>query len=1526
MKFLASIKHLQKALVLSAFVFLLQNNGWGQATLPVTRTAWGTAPTGWTDAAGTPYNTTFACSGSDGGKFDASAQTVSVFFNSAPNQLSFTVKSNSAASTSVLLVEESPDGASYTTVVSLTGTAGLPTTCTARGPYSLLSASRYVRWSFTKGTSNMTWDDVSITIPTCTPPADPSGTITPTANPACTSTTLTYSAPNANLYWQTTAGGTSTANPTTSALTVSSSGTYYVRAYDGSSCWSTGTVNSGAITINTPPAITVHPSIATPTVCSGSALSALSVTATGTGLTYQWYINSSSSNSGGASIGGATSASYTPSNTLVGTTYYYCVVTGTSPCTTATSNVSGAITVNAAPANPIGSITPASDPSCVSTTLNYSASAANFYWQTTAGGTSTANPTTADLTVSSSGTYYVRNYNGSCWSTGNVASAAITIINVPSAPVSSAASLITPTSFSANWAASATATTYYLDVCTDAGFTAFVSGYNNLNVGNVTTYSVTGLSSNVTYYYRVRASNACGTSGNSLSKNTTTSKSATSDIISAGGTAVSIPSTENSVSPLTSSTGVQVWQITVRDGGASSPDADNLPTILTAFTIAQVSNTVTNWSQAIKTIELFDGATNIGIATVTSTQIQFTGLNVTVADNSTKILSLRLSLNCGIGAANFDADRFGFSVTSANTTFSTAGSSKDAFIAAQAGGVGINAIDVVATQLIFSQQPTNTGTAETMTPSVTIAAADACGNKDINFSGTVSVTSSGTATVSPITATFTSGLATITPIIHTVAETGVVLTASCPGLDTAWSASFEIYPYVGIPDNGCATSTYATSIINYPTDYIITDVNVGVKISHTFRGDLNVSLVSPSGTTVLLIASVGGSAANLDGIIDDQASANQFSIVSNHVIDGVYDVNGKPEGALTGLLSTFNGENSLGNWTLKICDDAGADIGGVISWELFITGTSPCTFSAGAITGAPYTINCASGTSGSVAYSSTCTFSGNTFTAQLSNSSGSFASPTTIGTLVSDANTGSININIPSTLTTGAGYLIRILSSNPAYTSVSSGAFTITNSAPCTITPGAVTGAPFAVNCATPASGSVSFTSTATYSGNTYTVQLSDAAGSFSSPTNIGSLVSNANSGSINFTIPAGVPTGSGYLIRIISNSPSIVGSSSSSFTINLGGGPCQAFEIQSILIDACGNPEGGNEMVRFQVGGSPLNTSNITVAWPNTANTWRGICQNSSTAATIAAINATITAGGMLIEPTGGVLPANAQVMFFTSTSFAAGLYDFSNLNYNLYAIFQCSGNTAGHFVNSSGTNPTNRTLTITFTGYGSDVVTYNAYNVYNGDGGSVEFTPAGVPTYGSTGGCIAPIFSLPIKLLSFNASLNVDKVNLNWITTSEINNDYFTVERSADAINFEPILTKSGAGNSSTTLYYRDVDQSPITGVSYYRLKQTDFDGNYSYSNLATVKIENKEGFQIINTFGSIETGAINITINCGANCMVNFELFDMTGKMVRSVSQNINDINTTYSIPTKGLSEGIYLIKAFNGDKVITKKIKL
>ena len=259
--------------------------------------------------------------------------------------------------------------------------------------------------------------------------------------------------------------------------------------------------------------INTHPSSTAQNYCVGSSATPLSVSVFATALSpsYQWYSNTSNSNSGGTTLSGATLASYTPptASTNVGTAYYYCVVAN--GCDTETSTVSGGITVAAAPAEVVVS---SSGTYCVSTTLTASnGSSGTIYWQNaSSGGVSTATPSTSQL-VTSSGTYFFRAYNGTCW--GTEGSATVTINPVASNPTAIAGSGATTNSFSANWNAVVGATGYYLDVSTSATFGTFVTGYSNLTVVNVTTYSVTGLSVGVTYYYRVRAINGCGTSSSS---------------------------------------------------------------------------------------------------------------------------------------------------------------------------------------------------------------------------------------------------------------------------------------------------------------------------------------------------------------------------------------------------------------------------------------------------------------------------------------------------------------------------------------------------------------------------------------------------------------------------------------------------------------------------------------------------------------------------------------------------------------------------------------------------------------------------------------------------------------------------------------------------------------------------------------------------------------------------------------------------------------------------------------------------
>ena len=221
---------------------------------------------------------------------------------------------------------------------------------------------------------------------------------------------------------------------------------------------------------------------------------------------------------------------------------------------------------------------------------------------------------------------------------------------------------------------------------------------------------------------------------------------------------------------------------------------------------------------------------------------------------------------------------------------------------------------------------------------------------------------------------------------------------------------------------------------------------------------------------------------------------------------------------------------------------------------------------------------------------------------------------------------------------------------------------------------------------------------------------------------------------------------------------------------------------------------------------------------------------------------------------------------------------------------------------------------------------------NTQSNDGTTVSAARAGLSTrydYGigfSSGG------SLPIKLIYFTAELIEGMVNLNWATAAEVNNNFFTVERSTDGENFEPLLTKPGAGNSTVNLYYNAVDESPLGGYSYYRLKQTDFDGHYTYSDIETVK--NGEGGEDGMSKMEIKSIAPNpfvekfkVSFMIKESVLVDFTLMNSSGQTVAQEKiQTEEGINTYEFIDKYNLKKGIYFVTLiYNDQKVIQKIIK-
>jgi gliding motility-associated-like protein len=215
------------------------------------------------------------------------------------------------------------------------------------------------------------------------------GTATTTASSVCSgaTTTLSLTGHTGTIQWQQSADGTTgwsnvsggsdatSATYTTSALTTAT----YFRALVTNSPCSVDYSNVVSVSLNAATAITAQPSTTAQNVCINGITATIAVTATGSGVTYQWYRNTTATNTGGTLIAGATNAVFMPSNTLVGTTYYYCVVSSTcsSPIT---SSVSGAITI--APASVAGSITGTSSIcSGATTTLTLSGNVGTIQWQ-----------------------------------------------------------------------------------------------------------------------------------------------------------------------------------------------------------------------------------------------------------------------------------------------------------------------------------------------------------------------------------------------------------------------------------------------------------------------------------------------------------------------------------------------------------------------------------------------------------------------------------------------------------------------------------------------------------------------------------------------------------------------------------------------------------------------------------------------------------------------------------------------------------------------------------------------------------------------------------------------------------------------------------------------------------------------------------------------------------------------------------------------------------------------------------------
>ena len=183
-----------------------------------------------------------------------------------------------------------------------------------------------------------------------------------------------------------------------------------------------------------------------------------------------------------------------------------------------------------------------------------------------------------------------------------------------------------------------------------------------------------------------------------------------------------------------------------------------------------------------------------------------------------------------------------------------------------------------------------------------------------------------------------------------------------------------------------------------------------------------------------------------------------------------------------------------------------------------------------------------------------------------------------------------------------------------------------------------------------------------------------------------------------------------------------------------------------------------------------------------------------------------------------------------------------------------------------------------------------------------------------------------LPIELVRFVAQCGEGEITVNWTTWTETNNDFFTVERSLNGTDFEVVDIIEGAGNSNQPLAYTVKDYSPYSGTSYYRLKDTDFAGKSSYSDVIAVTCGDAENeFNFVNAY-DIDHSDLMVEFTANENEDFNIMLFDAAGRRALDFTgQAVSGMNKV-RLPAGDLARGIYIINLNNNIKNYSKRVML
>lgn len=177
-----------------------------------------------------------------------------------------------------------------------------------------------------------------------------------------------------------------------------------------------------------------------------------------------------------------------------------------------------------------------------------------------------------------------------------------------------------------------------------------------------------------------------------------------------------------------------------------------------------------------------------------------------------------------------------------------------------------------------------------------------------------------------------------------------------------------------------------------------------------------------------------------------------------------------------------------------------------------------------------------------------------------------------------------------------------------------------------------------------------------------------------------------------------------------------------------------------------------------------------------------------------------------------------------------------------------------------------------------------------------------------------------LPVALHSFKAKANLQQVDLTWNTAAETNNSHFEILRSADGKTFNKIDEVKGAGTSTENRSYAYTDKDPLPGLNYYKLKQVDFDGQYSFSDVEQVKSNvATNNFKVA---ANKQNGTVKLTVYAANDSKATFKIYDLNGRKLAEQELNLSKGYSNVSVPFNG-TNGLHIASLTTATETLTQK---